>query len=75
MMTFKAKLVQVCFVMCLLVSLVGFAFAADMNLDASHLSESHVGAWVLEDGNNSDIWSQAIAGGCQTPDTGLCGGG
>lgn len=75
MMSFKMKLAQVCFVVCLVVSLAGFAFAADMNLESSHGRESHMGAWVLEDGNHTEGWSQIIAAGCQNPDSGICNSG
>lgn len=75
MMSFKMKLTQVCLVVCLLVSLVGFAVAADMSLESSYGRESYMGAWVLQDGNHTEGWSQIIAGGCQMPDAGMCNSG
>ena len=75
MMSFKMKLTQVCLVVCLLVSLFGFAVATDMNPESSRWGESRVGAWVWEDGHSTDIWSQAIAAGCQGPDAQTCTSG
>ncbi len=69
-MSFKAKLMQICLVFCLLLSLASFVFVGAITHDATNAWE--VGVWSqVEEGAN---WSQAVAGGCQI-DGGSCSGG
>lgn len=65
MMTLRMKLVHICLLFCLLFSLVSFAFVGAMNDGTTSAGVNRIGAWALEENSHSDIWGQAIAGGCQ----------
>ena len=65
MMSLRMKLVHICLLFCLLFSLASFAFVGALNEASLHVGVSRIGAWVMEDNSSSDIWGQAVAGGCQ----------